>query len=190
MNEKTWVQAPLLSLSSVWPWKRSNFWTKVTTLNNNFFITKGILSEFPSSSDTLLSCDLFYSLSTSSMSHGSRILGACSLEGLHILRGTFHSSNIIFLMWSLAVSWIPPAHAGWVDWWEQMTYLLSQFLAVLALCIPIRAPEEGEICQVQEGVCCDSHAAFEQKKVWLSICEMLACGWDQTENMCLGKWWV
>jgi hypothetical protein len=44
------------------------------------------------------------------MSHALRTPGTCLLQRLDILWRPYHSSNIIFLMGSLAVSWFPPAH--------------------------------------------------------------------------------
>lgn len=74
-------------------------------------LKEGIVSQIPSSSDVLLPISL---LSTAHvLAHPGH--ESCLKNARHLpIPRNIHSSNIIFLMWSSAVSLIPPAHSDWV----------------------------------------------------------------------------
>lgn len=95
----------------------------------------------------------------SSVSHAQRSSGSYSPEEFHILWRTFHSSNIIFLMWSLAASQILPAQTGLsLHRRRCLTYSLSSWQAG-PRASPSEAPEKGGSCQAWDGVCLDSQTA-------------------------------
>ena len=95
----------------------------------------------------------------SSVSHAQRSSGSYSPEEFHILWRTFHSSNIIFLMWSLAASQILPAQTGQsLHRRRCLTYSLSSWQAG-PRASPSEAPEKGGSCQAWDGVCWVSQAA-------------------------------
>ena len=135
-------------------------------MNHSFFFAKGtdnLPNPFQLEHPALLcpvSPAIYSSRSgPSSVSHAQRSSGSYSRGGFYILWRTFHSSNIIFLMWSLAASQILPAHTGQsLPRHRCLTYSLSSWQAGPPAS-PSEAPEKGGSCQAWDGVCWDSHAA-------------------------------
>lgn len=138
----------------------SLLWTTVSSLLKGQIISQ-ILSAWTPCSPSAL----FHLLSTAHvLAHPAWVMPRKKLEALIRLEDftffwrTFHSSNIIFLMWSLAASQILPAH-GSVPPQTQLPYLLPQFLAGWTSSIPIRGPRKNWELPGLGWVCWDSHAA-------------------------------